>query len=149
MISDFDRIIWYSVIHTCAGTDDSINESEIITRCISISIIHTGADDSINKYEIKTSVRNLLTLWTRNSSQWKSDSSIHCLISHDNPDDFDNQNDPKELDNHETFYFLDNPDYKMTLMDMMILIIISHSHWSRWFYQWIWNHHSVWININH
>ena len=28
--------------------DDSINESEIITRCVSLSIIHTGAFDSIN-----------------------------------------------------------------------------------------------------
>ena len=32
--------------------DDSINENEIVSRCISLSSIHTGADDSINEYEI-------------------------------------------------------------------------------------------------
>ena len=45
---------WWSwlllVIHT--GADDSINESEIITQCESISIINMGADDSINENEI-------------------------------------------------------------------------------------------------
>ena len=39
-------------IHT--GADDSINESEIITKCISLLIIQTSADDSINESEIIT-----------------------------------------------------------------------------------------------
>ena len=48
------RCISLSIIHT--EVNDSINESEIITRCISISIIYTGADDSTNEYEITTSI---------------------------------------------------------------------------------------------
>ena len=44
-------------------------ETEIITRCISLSIIHTGADDSINKYEIVTGCIWLLFIHT-----WADDS---------------------------------------------------------------------------
>ena len=46
------KLISLSIIHKIA--EDSINESEIITRCISLSFIHTGADDSNNKSEIIT-----------------------------------------------------------------------------------------------
>ena len=51
-----------SIIHT--GADDSINESEIITRCISLLTIHTGAEGSINESEIITSCIII------NHSQW-------------------------------------------------------------------------------
>ena len=51
-----------SVIHTEA--DDSINEYEIITRCISLSTIHTGADDSVNESEIITTCISLSIIYT-------------------------------------------------------------------------------------
>ena len=50
------------IIHT--GADDSINESEISTRCISLLIIHTEADDSINESEISTRGISLLIIHT-------------------------------------------------------------------------------------
>ena len=45
-------------MHT--GADEAINESQIITKCISLSIIYTGADYSINEYEIITRFISLL-----------------------------------------------------------------------------------------
>ena len=66
----------------------------MITRFIALSIIHTGANDSINEYEIIS------------SSQFKSQF----------------ENDPNEHNDQETFYVLDNPDYQMTLRNMMNLI---------------------------
>ena len=53
------------VLHYHSFTlDDSINEYEITTRCISLLIIHTGADDSINESEINTKCISLLIIHT-------------------------------------------------------------------------------------
>ena len=53
-IIENDIHLVYIIIYHSHWSRWFYNESEIITKCISLSIIHTGANDSINEYEIIT-----------------------------------------------------------------------------------------------
>ena len=142
----------------------SINESEIITRCKSISINHTGADDSINENEIITScislsiihIRAIITLINQKSSpgvyhyqsitQEQMILSIIYMIISDSllqsfaPVSFTQKQIEWLMINYQTFAKV----HMILLMNKQLqhpILLQCHSQMSRWFYQWIWNCH--------
>ena len=119
-----DRIICSPVNET--GADDSINESKIITSCISLSIIHTGADDSINQWLIWNHLQVCIIINHSHRSRWFyqriwNDHQVYININH-------SRWFYKWIWNHHQVYIIINQSHKSRrLIDRIICSCVNET----------------------